>query len=835
MKAKLHFIKDTFDMLRPFALKRKKKRKLNQTAMLKNYFKISFRNMLRHKAYAGINIAGLSIGIACFLLIFTYVQDELSYDRYHEHADEIYKVVVERYNKTGEVARVFGYASPMHGKVLREDFSQVVNAVRFDQWNFPIIRFGDKQFNENFFNYVEPSIFDIFSFKFLEGSQQGALVDPFTVVITQSTAKKYFGDDPALGKIIQYEDNGNKRDFQIVGVIEDFPEHSSMSYNFLASWSSVDNGENPRAFNDYYGNYNYATYIRLEKNASVDDLKAQMPAMLDKYIEDIDSFQPSSMIGIRFQKLTDIHLDSTAGAGGTSNAYYVRLFSIIGILVLVIACINYMNLATAKYTTRQKEIGVRKVLGAGRKSISHQFLTESSCYALIALILGYGVALLTLPFVNEFAGKNISLNPIENVTLLLFIIGIIFFVGILAGSYPAAFMSRLKATSALKGGKMKGGSKSLFRSSLVVFQFIITIALIIGVVVVERQINFIHTKDPGFNREHLVNYWASPSMNDQLEIVKTELLANPNIKSAATSTRIPTSRLGDALSAKTFQESSGQVVDFRLPFIRVDQDFLEVYDIPLIAGKGFTEMLSDSTQRFLLNRTAAEKLGWSSPEEAIGERIEYGWYDGFVTGVVEDFHFESMHSTIQPMIMMNDRRGKRQMTVKINGSNIPATIKFMEEQFKRYNPDRNFNPVFVDQLFDNQYRGEQKLSEISRIFSLIAIAIACMGLLGLVSYAMEQRAKEISVRKVLGASAQNILIMINKGYAITLLIAFVIAVPISFYFLNQWLNSFAYHIDLSLGLFMLSGILTAGLAVITISSQSLKFAFGNPIKWLRNE
>ena len=835
VRARMHYFKDTLDMLRPFALKkRNSKVKNNSITMYKNYFKISFRNMLKHKVYSGINIAGLSIGIACFMLIFLYVQDEMSYDRHHEHADDIYRVVVDRYNEGGEIARVFSYASPMHGPVLRNDYSQVVTSVRFYQWNFPIIKYGEKQFNESFFNFVEQSIFDVFSFKFIEGSSENALSEPYTVVITESTAKKYFGDESALGKTFEYIDGEERNDFQVTGVIQDFPEQSHMSYNFLGSWNTIDNGQNPRAFDDYYGNYNYATYIRLEGNSDINTLKAQMPAMLDKYIDNVESFQPSSKLGVRFQKLTDIHLDRTAGAGGTKNAYYVYLFSVIGIMVLLIACINYMNLATAKYSGRLKEIGVRKVMGAGKRNISQQFLTESVFYAMIALILGFGIAWLTLPTVNEFSQKGLSLNPLENTKLILFIVGLIVFVGLLAGSYPAAFMSRLNVVGALRGGNSKR-NRSLFRASLVVFQFAITIGLIIGVVVVERQIDFIHTKDSGFERELIVNYWASPSMNERLDLVKNELKGNPNIIAVTTSSRIPTSRLGDAMGTRTFNEGTGEVVSFRLPFIRIDEDFLDVYNIELIAGKGFTEQLSDSTQRFLLNETAAKQLGWATPEEAIGQRVEYGRYNGFVHGVVKDFHFESMHSAIQPMIMMNDARSKRQMSVKIADSNIPATIGFMENQFKKYNPDRDFDSSFLDQLFDRQYRGEQKLSEISKIFSLIAILIACMGLFGLVSYAMEQRAKEISVRKVLGASVKSILLMVNKGYAGIMLIAFIIAIPIAFYFLNDWLKSFAYHIEIGIGLIAFSGFLALSIAVITICTQALKTALSNPIHALRNE
>ena len=836
MQARLHYVKDAFDMLRPFARKKKNSKLKNNTiAMFKNYFKISFRNMLRHKVYSSINIAGLSIGIACFLLIFSYVQDELSYDRYHEHSNEIYRVVVERYNSDGEVARVFGYASPMHGKVLREDYPQVVTSVRFDQWNFPIIRYEEKQFNETFFNFVEPTIFDVFSFKFIEGSAENALTEPNTVVLTASTAEKYFGSEKAVGKVIKYDDGRMKKDFQVIGVIEDFPENSHMSYNFLASWSTVDNGENPRAFNDYYGNYNYATYIRVEKNSQIEDLKAQMPAMLDKYVDNIDSFTPSTVVGLAFQKLTDIHLNSSAGAGGTSNAYYVKLFAIIGVMVLLIACINYMNLATAKYATRLKEVGVRKVMGAGRHNISGQFLTESSFYAGIALLLGYGIALLALPSVNSFSSKSLTLNPLENTSLILSIVGLMAFVGLLAGSYPATFMSRLNVIGALKGGKSGGRQRSWFRSGLVVFQFSITTALILGVVVVERQLHFIHTKDPGFDRELLVNYWASPAMNERLELAKNELLANPNIVQVSASSRIPTSRLGDALGTKTFKQETGEVVDFRLPFIRVDKDFLDVYDIDLVAGQGFTGPLADSTQRFLINEMAVKRLGWQNPEEAIGQRIEYGWYDGFVMGVVSDFHFESMHSAIQPMIMMNDNRGKRQLTVKISGTDIQDTFDFMEGHFKRYNPDRNFNPTFVDEMFDSQYKGEQKLSQISKTFSLIAVAIACMGLLGLVSYSMEQRAKEMSVRKVLGASVRSMLFMINKEYAGIMAVAFVIAIPLALYFLNDWLGSFAYHIDIGVGLVLVASILALVIALFTICIQVLRTATTNPVNVLRNE
>lgn len=791
--------------------------------------------MLRHKVYAGINIVGLSLGIVCFLLIFLYVQDELSYDRYHEHADDIYRVVTENYNEGGEIGRVFTYTSPMHGVVLRDDYAQVVTSVRFNPWNFPIVKTEDKQFEESFFNFVEPTIFDVFSFEFLDGSAENALGAPFTVVLTESTAQKYFGDEPAFGKTIRVIDGSDEADFKVTGVVKDFPDQSHMSYNFLASWSTYETIENPGSLDDYYGNYNYATYVRLEKNANPEDLTVQMPAMLDKNIEEIDGAVPSEKIGIRFQKLTDIHLNSSAGAGGTSNSYYISLFSAIGVLVLLIACINYMNLSTAKYSNRLKEIGVRKVLGARKTNISHQFLAESVLYALIALVLGFAIALLVLPAVNTFADKNMSLNPADNSVLLLFVVAVIFGVGLLAGSYPAAFMSRFNVVGALKGGKADVGRRSFFRTSLVVFQFTITIGLVIGVVVVERQIDFIKNEDPGFDRELVVNYWASPAMNRSIDVAKAELEVNPNIVSAAISSRIPTGRLGDALGTKTFLQDREQVVSFRLPFIRIDKDFLGVYNIDVLAGNGFSEALPDSVQKFLLNETAVKKLGFNSAQEAVGQRIEYGWYTGFVEGVVEDFHFESMHMAIQPMILMNDSRSKRQMSVKILPTNVPTTMDFLEEHFKKYNPERTFNARFVDDLYNNQYKGEQKLSDISKTFSVMAILIASLGLLGLVSYTMEQRAKEISVRKVLGASVNSILVLVNRGYIGILLVSFVIATPIAYYFLSDWLDSFAYHINIGAGLIAFAGLLAGFIAVTTICAQALRVAMSNPIQHLRSE
>lgn len=834
-KAHLHFIKDTFDMVRPFALKRKKKQKLNQTDMFKNYFKISFRNMLRHKVYASINIAGLSVGITCFLLIFLYMQDELSYDKYHNDAEDIYRVVIPNYDADGELSAVFDYGSLRTGEMLRNDFPQIESVVRFNPFNFPVVAYEDKRFEEAYFNLVEPSIFDIFTFKWIEGQAKDALADPFVVVITRSTAEKYFGKEKALGKTLKVTDGGEFL-FKVTGVIEDFPEQSHMGYNFLGSWATYESMVDLSRRTQYYGNYNFPTYIKLSKGASIEDLSVQTPALIDKYVDNIQGDQASKRLGLIFQKLTDIHLQGTPGATGTKRVFYLYLFSAIGLMVLLIGCINYMNLATAKYANRLKEIGVRKFMGAGSKSISQQFLVESISYTLISLVLSIGLAFLVLPSLNSLTEKSMSIDFSSNVNLYLFLIGLAVFVGLLAGSYPAIFMSRFKTVSALQSGKLNIKSRSLFRTSMVVFQFVITISLVIGVIVVDRQLSFIRNQDPGFDRELVVTFSANGDMNTQAQVFKSRLAANPNILQTTFSTRVPTGRLADSMDAAFLDDDTPTNVDFRLPFIRIDDEFLDLYNINIVAGSNFQKTIpSDSNQVFIINEAAVKRLGWSSTEEAIDKRIQYGSMKGFVKGIVEDFHFESFHSPIQPMIFYNSQRNKRIASVKIARENIPETMSFLEENFKVYNADRDFDGSFLDDDFNRQYEAEEQLSELSKIFSFLAIFIACIGLLGLVSFTLEQKAKEISIRKVLGASVSGILLMVNRSYAVIILIAFFIAVPLSIYALQQWLGSFAYHINIGVGIITAAGIITICLAVITICSQAIRFATANPVKWLRNE
>lgn len=836
VRARLHFIIDAFDMLRPFALKRPKgKHKLKSTIMFRNYFKISFRNMLRHKVYALINLVGLSIGITCFMLIFLYIQDELSYDKYHADADDIYRVVIPTYNSDGELGEVFGNASFRTAELLRGNFPQIESVVRFNPYNFPVIEYEDKRFEEGFFNLVEPSIFDIFSFEWIEGQASGALDEPFSVVITQSTAEKYFGTERALGKTLKIIDGGDFL-FKVTGVVKDFPEQSHMNYNFLGSWATVAAWEDVSGRTYYFGNYNYPTYIKLADDAKIENVESQIPALIDQYVAEFQGIKASKRYGMIFQPLTEIRLKGTPLTDGAKRIFYVNLFFAIGLMVLLIACINYMNLATAKYANRLKEIGVRKVMGAGSGGIAQQFLVESLVYTLISLCLSVVFAVLSLPYLNSFADKSLKMDFFSNVSLYVFLLAMAVFVGLMAGSYPAFFMSRFKTINALRNGKLNIGKRSLFRTSMVVFQFILTTCLIVGVIVVDKQLNFIRDKDPGFDKEMVVTFSANSNMNEQREIVKNKLLSNPKVLKASFSTRVPTGRLADSQDAAFLDPDGVKDITFRLPYIRIDDDFLDLYGIELLTGKEFqTTIPADSNQSFLINETAVKKLGFSSPEEALDRRLQYGSMRGFITGVVKDFHFESFHSPIEPMIFYNSPEMQWTVSVKIAKENTSGTLSFLEDSYKVYNPDRSFDSSFLIDSFDRQYEPENQMSRVSKVFSTLAIFIACIGLMGLVSYTLELRAKEISVRKVLGATILSILLMINKSYSKTILIAFFAALPLSVYALQNWLDSFAYHIDIGAGIITLAGLVTFAIAVITICSQAMRFAKSNPVKWLRSE
>lgn len=837
-KANLHYIKDVVDLMRPFAIKKLSNHLTNSTVMYRNYFKIGFRNLLKNKGFSLINISGLAIGLGCFILIALYVVDELSYDRFHKNASSIYRVTVQELGTDREIVERYSFTSPMHGVILKQDFPEVEEAVRFYPWNFPVISYKDKKFQENDFVFAEQSMFDVFTFEFLEGNPQAALKEPNTVVITKTIAQKLFGNEPALGKSMEYQGyDGTELLLEVTGVVRDFPEQSHFAPTYVGSFASLEQTFPPEDLNDYFGNYNFPTYIKVGADANAQDLQAKMPALLDNYIDNIQGQKASAKINLYLQPLTDIHLGIgvPGGIGSTGSIAYIYLFSAIGLLILIIACFNYINLTTAKYANRLKEIGVRKVLGAVKGHISTQFLCESLLVAVIALGLGYGLARFCLPYVNEFTNKQLSLSPEQNWLVLPFLLLLAIIVGLFAGTYPAVFMARYRPIKALQNIKSRQSFHAYFRSGLVVFQFAVTIALLFGVGVIDQQIRFINGKDLGYDREQIISFYSTDSIANHMETFKSQLRQNPEVLEVTASSRIPTETLGDVYAAAIFKEGQIEPLNLRIPFVRIDEDYFPTYGVDLAAGRNFSQEFRADNAGFILNQSAVETIGWESSKKAIGQQFKYGNITGQVIGVVNDFNFESIHQAIEPLVFVNDTRFRRRISAKIAANNVPATIRHIESVYETFETERDFAYTFLDDAYAAMYESEQRLSQISKVFSILAILIACLGLIGLISFTAEQKAKEISIRKVLGAPVSSILLLLNKQYLHLIAIAFLIAIPTTWYFLQDWLNEFAYRINISIRQMVVAGLLALFLALLTVSYQSLKAAFANPVENLRDE
>jgi putative ABC transport system permease protein len=805
--------------------------------MLKNYLKIAVRNLLNHKSYSFINITGLAMGMASCLMILLYVLDELSFDAYHEKAGRIYRVIIERFEEDGLNSRLWGPISPGYGPKLLSEFPQIQHATRFWMWTSPVLSHGDKKFVEEAFVFTEPAVFDIFTFPFIEGDSATALTEPNTIVLTENAAQKYFGRESPLGKTLAYQSGSTKEIFQITGVIKNVPKNSHFTFDFAAAFATWENIAGKEFMGFLGGDYNYPTYILLSENVQATDLAALFPAFIDRNMEEIHGRQPYAFHKIHLQPLRDVYLRSPVdgGYGPTGDIATVHIFAAVAFLILLIACINFINLATARSARRAREVGMRKVLGAFRCQLIKQFLGESFLLTTLALLLAVVVVESLLPAFNTFSGKVLALNYASDAGILFGLIAIALFVGIFAGSYPAIFLSRIQPARVLKGTQPAAADGSLFRSGLVVFQLAISIALIISVGMVKKQLDFLRNKKLGFNKEQIVSLPASREMIQKLEFLKHQLKQHPGIVNITASSRVPSGILNDALDARTFKEGEAVPVGFRLPFVRVDHDFFETFGMEIIAGRDFLRELStDSSGAYIINETAATQLGWHNPEDAVGQELGYGQFDGRVIGVVKDFHFESLHLEIKPMLFHISQYLHR-ISVRIRTDDIPGTLAFLQEEWQRHRPDYPFSYYFIDERFNQRYENEEKLGKLFGVFSLLAIFIACLGLFRLAAFTAEQRTKEIGIRKVLGASIGGILALLSKNFVKLVVIANLIAWPVAWYAMNHWLQNFAYRVEIGWRMFALASCLALVIALVTVSMQAIKAALANPVESLRYE
>ena len=792
---------------------------------------------MKYKFISFINLFGLTVGLACCLLISTYVLNELSYDRYNKNSKNIYRIERTFLNaSTGAVSLQLGAVAPPFGPLLQNDFKNIQQATRLLPVSSIPVKYGENIFNETGLFFAEQNVFDVFDFKVTEGNPTNALADPFSVMLDEDIAKKYFGNEDPLNKVIRFS---NQFDCKVTGVYQSLPQNSHWHPQILVSFntlkdSAVYGAENLRT---NWGNNAFYTYLLVPDHFNVKNFEAQMPAFQNRHIPPSGKMKASDYSVLSLRKLTDIHLyshtDEEIEINGDIKRVYI--FAAIALFILLIACINYMNLSSARSVLRAKEIGVRKAAGAGKGELITQFLCESVFIAALAAALAFGVTVLALPGLNRLSGQSLSVHQLLEWKVFLLILLVPFIVGILSGIYPALYLSSFEPVKVLKGIIKKGGGNISFRKTLVVFQFSISIVLIIATVIVFQQLNYMQNKSLGFDKDHVVTIDYNSGLKNSYQSFKDELLSNSNIKGVALSSRIPSGRLLDSQGSQLNRGDSLAPSKADIKYVVADEDFIPTYGIKIVAGRNFSKDYGTDTSSFLINETAVKALALKSNEEAIGKQFQYGGRTGMIVGVFNDFNFESLHQRIIPLVLLESTGdGYGNISIKTSG-NVSAALAEIEKTWKKYLPEVPYEYKFLDARYAKLYEAENKESSILIIFSCIAIFIACLGLFGLSAFTITQRVKEIGIRKVLGASTKTIVQLISKDFLLLVVIAAVIAFPVAWYAMSHWLQSFAYRIHIGWWVFVLAGIIAFLIAFATISIQAIKAATANPVKSLRSE
>ncbi len=790
--------------------------------------------------YVFINLFGLAVGMAVSIIILLYVQFELRYDTYHPDVDRLYRVSRAWFNQDGNESLHLGHVAPPFGPLIQSDFPDDVESVARLMNADPLIRAGENAFVEERFFMADPEVFDIFSWEIIEGDSKQALSEADGVILSASTAKRYFGEQSALGKELEMEIAGMEFDLQVRGVMQDMPANSHFQVDFLTSMIPVVQFYGGQeAFMGNFGSNNFSTYLKLAEGVDAKSFEDKLAGMIDRHMGETAQGVPMSQTTDLFMwPIEDIHLysnlDSEIEANG--NIDYVYIYGAVALFILLIACINFMNLSTARSSLRSMEVGLRKVMGANKLVLVRQFMGEGFVMTFIAMLLALALVFLCLPIFADFLDKPLSLNFLSNPTLILWIVGIVVFVGMISGSYPALFLSGFAPAKVLKGAFKAGKGHENFRSVLVVGQFAISVVLIVAVLVVIGQLSYMQNKDLGFEKEDVVVLPSSAAITENYRIIKDRLENQPGIVEVSMSSRVPSGRLLDSQGATTEVNGEMTQLNLRIADVHVAHNFLETYGIPLVAGRDFDyQMASDSTEAFVLNEASIREIGWSSPEEAIGKPFHYGGRRGFVTGVMQDFHFESLHQPIVPIVFMISHDRNNNVSVKFEADKRDEVLAYLRGEWADFRPGYPFEPNFIDEGFNRQYEAEARVKTIFTFFSALAILISVLGLLGLVTFATEQRTREIGIRKVMGAETSNILVLLGKDFLKLVAIGFLIAIPVSWFGMDSWLEDFAYHIGISWTTFLWAGLIAGLIAAVTVTSQTLRAAWANPVKSIKNE
>ncbi|HEY4198167.1 MAG TPA: ABC transporter permease [Mucilaginibacter sp.] len=811
--------------------------------MIKNYLRSAWRNIARHKFISFVNIFGLTTGLTCCLIIVAYIIHELSYDKFNANADRTYRVTRIFYTAPNVENLHLTSIAPPFGPLLQNAFPDIQKVTRVLPNGTTVLRYKEKLFNEKNAFFADENFLKVFTLDVLSGDKRTPLNDPYTIMLTEDVAKKYFGNNDPINKTILLDNV--KHEFRVTGIFKPFPSNSHMHPDILMSFNTLKDtaiyGEKQLETN--FGNNSFYTYLLLPKGYNANMISSQLPAFLDKYVH-LQGMPPniktSQATKLTMQKLTDIHLtshlDDEIEENGDINRVYI--FSVIAVFILLIACINYMNLSTARSALRAKEIGIRKVIGAERKELIWQFLSESILVTWVALILGLIFTWVLLPFINQLSGLDLAFSSLFRYQILTGILLLPFAIGLISGIYPALFMSSFIPVKVLKGVIKTSSGGISFRKILVVLQFSISIILIVATTVVFEQLHYIQQKSLGFNKDHIINMTYASTLNGKFESFRQEILKNPAVREIGRSSRIPSGRLLDDQNAQVMLDGKMAPIKVDLKFITTDYGFVPTYGLQMVAGRNFSRQFITDTANYIINETAVQQLGWKTPQNALGKDMSYGGIKGKIIGVVHDFHFESLHQKIIPLLFQLPSPKNsfyHVMSIKIDGNNISSAINTIKDTWQQYLPDVPFDYTFLDEKFQKLYNSEKQQGSLFTIFSCLAIFIACLGLFGLSAFTISQRVKEIGVRKVLGASVPQIVAELSKDFLKLVLIAAIIALPVAGVLMHKWLLDFAFRINLNWWVFLMAGIIALIIAFVTISFQSIKAAVANPVKSLRSE
>jgi len=790
--------------------------------MFKNYLKISYRNVKRQKVYSSINIIGLAVGLAAVMLILLYVQFELSYDKFHNKSDRIYRAVINYKN----ARKGRGYTPYPLLTALQNEFPEIVNAARMGP--DPVL-FGYKnnRFKEDRVFWADGTLFDMFSFPFIKGNPETALSEPNSVVITEEMARKYFGDEDPMAKNVTVKvlDGDRILFMKITGVLKKIPPNSHIKFDILIS---MKNGiEIYKRLEKSWGLHWVFSYILIPQNMETGKFKAQFPSLLDKYAGE----NTSNRFELDLQPLTAIHLDS-------GSIIYVYIFSAIALFILILSCLNYMNLTTVQSTRRTKEIGMRKVFGGQRQHIRNQFFSEVFLTTLTAALIAVFLAKLLLPVFNDLSGRELSFDIMRSPGLLIELFCLVLIVSLVSGSYPALLLSSYKPREILSGTIQKHIKGSTFKNILVVFQYAISVILIIGTMVIYSQLDYIKKRNLGFNKEQIIVLPVEDRMvQRRMNTIKNEFLTYAGVQDVAVSSEELPSQLN--YRQNVFWEGLPDGEQIEMYIMTIDENFFELLDIEFLEGRNFSpDFITDFNNACIINEAALKEVGWDSAvDKTFG--VSSRQRNGKIIGVVKDSHFKSLHSRVEPIVFFRLPRTVRQspdnILVKVSSENLSATLGYLEETWGKFSPDQSFTYYFADENFAEQYKAEERFGKVASYASLLAIIIASLGLFGVASYMIEQRTKEIGIRKVLGATVLKINTMLFKEFFMLVAIANIIAWPVSYLLMSIWLQSFAYHVNIGAGILLLSTVFTLIIALITVSYKSVKAAGANPVEALRFE